>query len=40
MEQMGNSIASDLERVKREERQRLIAENQAAESLKLNDEPK
>lgn len=35
MEQMGTSIASDLERVKREERQRLIAENQAAERLKL-----
>jgi hypothetical protein len=33
MEQMGIGIASDMERVKREERQRLISENQAAEKL-------
>jgi hypothetical protein len=32
MEQMGIGIASDIERVKREERQKLIAENQAKEA--------
>jgi len=31
MEQMGIGIASDIERVKREERQKLIAENRARE---------
>lgn len=40
MEQMGTSIASDLERIKREDRQRLIAENQAKEKLMLLDEAK
>jgi len=32
MEQMGIGIASDMERAKREERQKLIAENQAKEA--------
>lgn len=32
LEQMGIGIASDMERVKRDERQRLIAENQAKEA--------
>lgn len=32
MEQMGIGIASDIEKVKREERQKLIAENQAREA--------
>lgn len=32
MEQMGIGIASDIERAKREERQKLIAENQAKEA--------
>jgi hypothetical protein len=35
MEQMGIGIASDMERAKREERQALIAANQAAEKLAL-----